>query len=58
MMLVEADAVIAEAVERLPGVEMLLVRALGRAGVEMALRQRIRQLGLAALQMIEIGVVC
>src|SRR5437764_7329322 len=57
VMLVEADPVIAETVERLPGVEMLLIGALGGGGVEMALRQRIGQLGLAALQMIEIGVV-
>src|SRR5437764_1922314 len=57
VMLVEADPVIAEAVERLPGVEMLLIGALGRRGIEMALGERVGELGLAALQMVEIGVV-
>ena len=57
VVLVEADPVIAKAVERLPGVEMLLIGALGRRGIEMALGERVGELGLAALQMVEIGVV-
>src|SRR5438067_1084499 len=57
MVLVEADPVIAEAVERLPGVEMLLIGAFRGGGVEMAPRQRVGQLGLAALQVVEIGVI-
>src|SRR5207249_11992292 len=57
VMLVETDPVIAEMVERLPGVEMLGVGALRRLRVEMALRQRVGQFGAALLQMIEIGVV-
>src|SRR5436305_15330464 len=56
-MLVEADPVIAETVERLPGVEMLGIGALRGGGIEMALRQRVGQLGAALLQMVEIGVV-
>src|SRR5258706_1388620 len=56
-MLVEADPVIAEAVERLPGVEMLLVGALGGLRIEMPFCQRIGELGGALLQMVEIGVV-
>src|SRR5205814_2254053 len=57
VMLVEADPVIAKAVERLPGVEMLLIGAHRRRGIEMAFGERVGELGLAALQMVEIGVV-
>src|SRR3979409_806663 len=56
-MLVEADPVIAEAVERLPGVEMLLVAAIGGPRIAMAVDQRIGELGGALLQMVEVGVV-
>src|SRR5947209_20633156 len=57
MVLVEADPVIAETVECFPGVEMLLLGAHRGGGIEMPLRQRVGQLGVAALQMVEIGVV-
>ena len=43
-MLVEADAVVAEPVDLLPGVEMLGVGAHRDVGLEMRLRQRIGQL--------------
>ena len=56
-MLVEPDPVIAAFVEQLPGVEMLLIGAHRRVAVEILAGQRVGQLGLAALQMIEIGVV-
>src|SRR5438045_4163189 len=57
VMLVEPDPVIAKAVERLPGVEMLLIGALGRRSIEMAFGEWVGELGLAALQVVEIGVV-
>src|SRR5579863_10435171 len=57
MVLVEADPVIAEPVQQLPGVEMLLIGAHRRPGIEMPLRQRVGQFGLAAFQMVEIGVI-
>src|SRR5204863_5139065 len=57
VVLVEADPVIAKAVERFPGVEVLLIGALGRRGIEMPFGERVGELGLAALQMVEIGVV-
>ena len=49
MVLVEADPVIAQAVEQLPGVEMLLIGAHRGRGIEMPLGERIGKLGLAAL---------
>ncbi len=57
MVLVEADPVIAQPVEEFPGVEMLLIGALGGRGIEMALGQRVGELRFAAFQMVEIGVI-
>ena len=57
MVLVEPDPVKAAFVEQLPGVEMLLVGAHRGVAVEIPAGERIGQLALAALQMIEIGVV-
>src|SRR5471032_901838 len=54
MMLVEADAVIAQPVELLPRVEMLGVGPHRHLGLEVLLAQRIGQLGVPALEMIEI----
>ncbi len=53
VMLVEADAVIAEPVELLPGGEMLGIGARRDLGLEMLLRQRIGQLA-ADFQMVEL----
>ena len=52
-MLVEADAVVAEPVELLPGLEMLGVGAHRDVGLEVLLGQRIGQL-VADLQMVEV----
>ena len=57
MVLVEADPVIAEPVERLPGFEVLGIGAHRRRGVEMPLRERIGEFRAAFLQMVEIGVI-
>ncbi len=57
MVLVEADPVIAQAVEKLPGVEMLLIGAHRGRRIEMPLGERVGELGLAAFQMVEIGVI-
>jgi hypothetical protein len=57
VVLVEPDPVIAAFVEQLPGVEMLLIGAHRRVGVEIPAGERVWQLRLAVLQMIEIGVV-
>ena len=56
MVLVEADAVVAEPVHLLPGVEVLGVGADGDLGLEMLRGQRIGQLA-ADLQMVEIFAV-
>ncbi len=58
MVLVEADPVIAKAVERLPGVEVLLIGAHRRPGIEMPLGERVgKLLAAGSLQMVEIGVI-
>jgi hypothetical protein len=54
MMLVEADAVVAQPVELLPRLEMLGIGAYGHIGPEMLLAQRIGQLGAAVFQVIEV----
>ena len=56
MVLVEADAVVAQAVELLPRVEMLGVSAHRHVGLEMLLAERIGQLG-ALLDMVEVLAV-
>ena len=56
-MLVEADAVVAEPVHLLPGVEMLGVGAHRDVGLEVLLAQRIGQLGRAVLQVVEVLAV-
>ena len=56
MMLVEADAVIAEAVHLLPGFEVLGIGPERDVGLEVAVRQRVGQLA-ADLEMIELFAV-
>ena len=57
MVLVEADAVIAEPVECFPGFEVLGVGPHRRRGIEMPFRERVREFRAAFLQMVEIGVI-
>ncbi len=56
MVLVEPDAVIAEPVHLLPGLEMLGIGAHRDLGFEVLLRQRIGQL-VADLQMVELFAI-
>ena len=56
MMLVETDAVIAEAVHFLPGIEMLGVGANGDVGLEVTVRQRIGEFA-ADLEMVKLFAV-
>ena len=56
-MLVEPDPRHSRSGERLPSVEMLPIGAHRRVGVEMLLGERIWELGVAAFQMVEIGVI-